>query len=655
VPDAAAVNALDELLARDLVRSTDVPRRFRFRHPLVRRAVYETAPGGWRLGAHERSAEALAARGAAAAARAHHVERCARHGDGAAVAVLREAGEAAAPLAPATAARLLAAALRLLPSTTPASERLELLTALAGAHAAAGHFYEAHAAMLEGLEAVPEDAVALRVKLTAGCAGLENLIGRHREAHNRLMTALEGLSDTSSVEAVELMMQLMVDGFYRMEYVPMQEWAGRALDTARPLGDPSLTASAAGLLSIASVFCGDVAGAEAATAEGAALVDSLRDEELVHCLDFAVDTLAASELYLGRYERAGAHVERSFALARATGQGQVLPILFWTGIIRTARGQLAEAAEVLDTAVEIARLSGHTEGLAWNLFGRSLAATAAGDVYTALSTAEEAVDAGRESETTFPSMGAGVALSAALLEAGEPKRALETLLISGGGDELPLVPSCWRVAGFELLTRSLLALGRAGEAAGAAARAGGTANELGLRLPTATSQRAAAAAALDSGDPMSAADLALASAAAAEEVGAVVEAALSRLLAGRALAAAGEKQRAADELERAAAGFDYCGAVRRRGAVERELGKLGRRKHRRSRAGKADGAGLDSLTERELEVARLIVERKTNTEIAAELFLSPKTVETHIRHLFEKLGVSSRVEVARTVERAARR
>ena len=62
--EAAAMDALDELLRLDVVRHTDVPRRFRFRHPLVRRAVYESTPGGWRLGAHERSAEALQARGA---------------------------------------------------------------------------------------------------------------------------------------------------------------------------------------------------------------------------------------------------------------------------------------------------------------------------------------------------------------------------------------------------------------------------------------------------------------------------------------------------------------------------------------------------------------------------------------------------------------
>jgi DNA-binding NarL/FixJ family response regulator len=62
---------------------------------------------------------------------------------------------------------------------------------------------------------------------------------------------------------------------------------------------------------------------------------------------------------------------------------------------------------------------------------------------------------------------------------------------------------------------------------------------------------------------------------------------------------------------------------------------------------------VESLTERELQVAQLIVDRRTNPQIAAELFLSTKTVESHVRNLFHKLGVSSRVEVARVVERAS--
>src|SRR4029079_5146530 len=103
----------DDLLARDLVRHTEVPRRFRFRHPLVRGAVYEAAPGGWRLTAHERAAAALAERGAPASARAHHVERSARRGDMDAIAVLIEAGQSRVARAPASAGRLFEAALRI--------------------------------------------------------------------------------------------------------------------------------------------------------------------------------------------------------------------------------------------------------------------------------------------------------------------------------------------------------------------------------------------------------------------------------------------------------------------------------------------------------------------------------------------------------------
>ena len=99
--------------------------------------------------------------------------------------------------------------------------------------------------------------------------------------------------------------------------------------------------------------------------------------------------------------------------------------------------------------------------------------------------------------------------------------------------------------------------------------------------------------------------------------------------------------------------FDDCDALRFRDATERELRRLGGRgPHRRTRAGQRDASGIESLTERELQVAQLIVDRRTNPQIAAELFLSPKTVESHVRNLFHKLGVSSRVEVARVIERA---
>jgi DNA-binding NarL/FixJ family response regulator len=151
--------------------------------------------------------------------------------------------------------------------------------------------------------------------------------------------------------------------------------------------------------------------------------------------------------------------------------------------------------------------------------------------------------------------------------------------------------------------------------------------------------RAAAAVALGRDDPRNAAERALASVTTADEVGARVEAAMSRTLAGRAFARAGEPDQAVAQLESAAARFDACGALRRRDAAERELRQLGKRNlHRRTRPGRPQGTQIESLTARELQVARLVVDRKTNNQIANDLYLSPKTVETHIRNLFHKLG-----------------
>src|SRR5436190_3188987 len=161
--EAEAMDAVDELLRLDLVRDTDVPRRFCFRHPLVRRAVYETTPAGWRLGAHERCSQALARPGATAAARAHHVQRSAREGDADAVAVLREAGDDAVRLAPASAAQWFADALRLLPHAA-VEERIELLRERSGALTAVGRFADSHAALLEALAIVPEGSHLLRAK-----------------------------------------------------------------------------------------------------------------------------------------------------------------------------------------------------------------------------------------------------------------------------------------------------------------------------------------------------------------------------------------------------------------------------------------------------------------------------------------------------------
>jgi DNA-binding NarL/FixJ family response regulator len=216
---------------------------------------------------------------------------------------------------------------------------------------------------------------------------------------------------------------------------------------------------------------------------------------------------------------------------------------------------------------------------------------------------------------------------------------------------LPRIASGWKANYFELLTRCWLTVRQPVAARRAARRASATAAQLDLPLTEAMAHRAAAVISLELGDPDSAASLALASASAADEVGARVEAARARTLAGRAFGCANERERAVAELERAVQQLDVCGAVRYRQEAERELRKLGRHVHRRTRAANPNGVGLETLTQREVQVARLVVDRRTNPQIARELFLSVKTIETHLRSIFRKLDVSSRHEVARLMER----
>jgi DNA-binding CsgD family transcriptional regulator len=71
-------------------------------------------------------------------------------------------------------------------------------------------------------------------------------------------------------------------------------------------------------------------------------------------------------------------------------------------------------------------------------------------------------------------------------------------------------------------------------------------------------------------------------------------------------------------------------------------------------AGRAAGTeGLGALSVREREIADLVAEGLTNREIGARLFLSEKTIESHLTRVFQKLGLRSRAQVAAEVVRPA--
>ena len=647
-PKGEELAALDELLDADLVRPSPIPRRFEFRHPLVRHAVYEAAGPGWRIGAHARAAAALAAQGASVGARAHHVERSARPGDATAGALLVEAADAAAGRAPATAARWYEAALRILAETAPTRpHRVEVLMGLARTLESVGRLDESRAALVDALALVPPDAHAPRVGLMVTCARLEQVLGRHGEAQRRLHQALSQLPYPASVEAAELKVELGLAARFAGDVAGLHAHAEEALDAAAAVGDRALEAKCSALIAFAAAESDDEEVLVVTAIDRAAeLVDALSDEELADRIESAL-FLGWAEIFVGRFDDADRHLERGVNLVRASGQGQHILMTTGRALVLSIRGQISEATDVVATAVEIARFSGNIQVLAWALDAECRVATARGDLDTAVRCGEEGVAAAAALGNPWISAPVGSALGLARLETGDPEGCRRDLLRWGGGPDLPRASVWQRCLGYEALTRAELALGRVDEADGWARRA--EALDSLSPLAGALTSRARARVLLARGAANEAVAAAREAGRIEDQAGARVAASQSRTLEGQALAAADQRDDAITSLQRAEAQLAAYGAVRYADEAARELRRLGRRVTRRGRG----GAGDAGLTARELEVARLVMAGRTNREIAAELFLSEKTVETHLRHAFQKLGVSSRAALAGVLARVA--
>jgi len=138
----------------------------------------------------------------------------------------------------------------------------------------------------------------------------------------------------------------------------------------------------------------------------------------------------------------------------------------------------------------------------------------------------------------------------------------------------------------------------------------------------------------------------------AEEAVAVFSSLGYRLLEGRALVVLGrarsrsDRPAALDAFERAAATLDACGAVWRRDQARTLMRALGGRGRKVAVAGSGPGA----LTRREREVAQLAARGHTARQIAEALFVGERTVEGHLASVYAKLGISSKVDLARRAD-----
>jgi DNA-binding CsgD family transcriptional regulator len=283
------------------------------------------------------------------------------------------------------------------------------------------------------------------------------------------------------------------------------------------------------------------------------------------------------------------------------------------------------------------------------------AATWRGDVRAAERLGAAAVALTEERANWFASVAAAL-LAQARLAAGEPAGCAEAIVKAGGGPDLPGFDPTSRCDWWEVAITGAVLEGDLATASDLAARSRECAASLPLRGPWGFALIAEARILLSRGFPAEAAERAAQARDHFEAIGQRLEAARATYLEGLARGDTGNRGDALELLGRAESVFADCRALRLRAEARVALRRFGRRMAAVTdgSATTRDGEGaLAALSARERQVADLVARGQTNRQIAAALVMSEKTVESHLGHIFVKLGVTSRASVAAAVAQAA--
>jgi DNA-binding CsgD family transcriptional regulator len=592
-----------------------------FRHPLIRAAVYQAAPLGQRLAVHRAIAGAMDGPGDAgrrawhrAAGAAGPDEQIAAELDQAAEQAAGRGGYAAAAAASARAAEL---------SAGPQA-RARRLTVAAEAAAESGDLRRARAL---ADQADGGDDVTLRAGLLHVRALADFGEGSFRGAHRLLIEGADLLAQASPALAARILVQAFHTGWYIGE-PELGDVAGRltalslpATEPMRPAARylpatldvlfgwqaaaaPALTdvvgqarrAGADGPADLVQVCgAGLIAGQDAQTYEvAAALAGQARGQGRIGLLPTILFFLAEAEMFHGRHRDALATASEAAQVAADSGQWHwVSQVRGFLAYLAACGGETGRCQRLADDAMTAATAGNVAPGTAWAQWALGLLDLGGGRVDAALGRLE-ALSQGqvRHHVSAMRSIPDLVEAAVRLGEPGRAAGALERFEAWAGRAGQPWIDA------LALRCRALLAAEPDAE------------------------QRYAAALARHQRDERP------------------FERARTELLYGEWLRRARRKTEARTHLGAALEAFERIGAPPWSARAAAELEAAGAAAPR----GQDPGA-LAALTPQELQIVRLAAQGLSNRDIAAQLFLSPRTVGYHLYKAYPKLGVLARSEL----------
>ena len=601
--------------------------KVRFAHPLLASAVIVEATEPERRGAHRLVASVVDE----PINRARHVAAALEEPDAETATVLEDAAELARSRgAPAVAAELGEAAARATPPDLE-DDRSRRVVSAARDHLAAGSAERGFLLARELLEQASPGRP--RAEALALLGDLESRAGAMPTAVEHLR---EALCESDGDPELELPIHELLAHSLRVTegLAVAEEHAREAVRLGEQLGDDGLTARALAALAIVRYNQGE----PQSFALGQRAVDLARRSGDASAIGEAAVALGHCFYWSGRIDDARHVLGTELSAVVERNEPAAASLLWYLALVEERGGRLALAREYADRSREIMLQYGSPELEDDPIVLAPVARVAAfqGDEELARELAERAC--------AFVEARGGMSTGrfhAALLGsldhwAGDPMRAVE---------RFEAFDQSRRAAGFSRSiaahsadhVESLLEVGRVADARALLAEWESQARKLGHRWAIPEIFRCRGVVAIHDGDVTAGIGLLEQAVELHEEVGDPFGRARALLLLGRTRRRARQKRSAREAIEAALAGFEAIGAAGWAGRARAELGSIGGRT-------RADG-----LTPAEQRVAALVAEGRTNREVAAALFLGERTVETHLSHVYAKLGIRSRTELARTL------